>query len=98
MQGGSQRLSSALARAIRNAGGTVLLRRTAGAIELDASGRVAALTHTAKDGGDPQRMETACIVGNAAPAALAALLPDAQAMRLRAAYAGPAAVDLAVPR
>jgi phytoene dehydrogenase-like protein len=88
VQGGSQRLSSALARAIRNAGGTVLLRRTAGAIEVDSSGRISALTHTAKDGSDPQRVETSCIVGNAAPATLAALLPDAQATRLRAAYAG----------
>lgn len=87
VQGGSQRLSSALARAIRTNGGTVLLRRTASAIEVDRSGRVCALTHTARGGGDPQRVETACIVGNAAPATLAALLPDAQGATLRAAYA-----------
>lgn len=88
VQGGSQRLSSALARAIRAGGGTVLLRRTASAIEVDAGGHVAALTHTARDGSDPQRVEAACIVGNAAPEILAALLPDAQGARMRAAYAG----------
>jgi len=88
VQGGSQRLSSALARAIRTAGGTVLLRRTASAIEVDSRGRVSALTHTTRDGGDPQRVEAACIVGNAAPDILAALLPDAQGATLRAAYAG----------
>lgn len=88
VQGGSQRLSSALARAIRAAGGTVLLRRTASAIEVDSAGRVSALTHVAKDGGDPQRAEASCIIGNAAPAALAAMLPDAQGAALRAAYAG----------
>jgi phytoene dehydrogenase-like protein len=88
VQGGSQRLSSALARAIRTAGGTVLLRRTTSAIEVDSAGRVCALTHIARDGGDPQRVEASCIIGNAAPDTLAALLPEAQGATLRAAYTG----------
>ena len=42
VQGGSQRLSSALARAIRTAGGEVMMRRVVTAIALDAQGRPAA--------------------------------------------------------
>src|SRR4051794_31794963 len=41
VQGGSQRLSSALARAIRAAGGEVMIRRIATTIELDGGGRAA---------------------------------------------------------
>lgn len=88
VQGGSQRLSSALARAIRNAGGDVVLRRAASAIGTDDSGRVTSLTHTAKDGTDPQTVEANCIIGNAAPETLAALLPEASGNKLRASYAG----------
>ena len=86
VQGGSQRLSSALARAIRTAGGEVVLRRAASAIGLDGDGRVASVTHTAKDGSDPQTVDSARIIGNAAPDTLAALLPDAGAAKLIAAY------------
>ena len=39
VQGGSQRLSSALARAIRTAGGEVMIRRVVTAIPLNAQGR-----------------------------------------------------------
>lgn len=42
VQGGSQRLSSALARAIRAAGSDVLLRRTGSAISVDSNGAVCA--------------------------------------------------------
>ena len=96
VQGGSQRLSSALARAIRAAGGEVLLRRVATGIALDAQGRASAVTHTAKDGSDSQTVECARVVGNAAPGALAALMPEAAADRLQASYAKQRAVDLAV--
>jgi phytoene dehydrogenase-like protein len=87
IHGGSQRLSSALARAIRAAGGEVMLRRTASAITLDGDGRINGLTHTAKDGGDPQTVAAARVIGNAAPEVLAALLPADGGDRLRAAYA-----------
>jgi phytoene dehydrogenase-like protein len=87
IHGGSQRLSSALARAIRTAGGDVVLRRTASTITLDAQGCVTGLTHTAKDGGDPQTVAAARVIGNAAPETLAALLPADGGGRLRAAYA-----------
>jgi phytoene dehydrogenase-like protein len=86
VQGGSQRLSSALARAIKTAGSDIILRRVASAITVDANGRVASLTHTAKDGSDPQTVDAARIVGNAAPDTLAALLPDTSAAKLAAAY------------
>ncbi|MES2196116.1 MAG: FAD-dependent oxidoreductase [Pseudomonadota bacterium] len=87
VQGGSQRLSSALARAIRAAGGEVLLRRVATGIALDADSRAGAVTHTAKDGSDSQTVECARVVGNAAPGALVALMPQAAGDRLQANYA-----------
>jgi phytoene dehydrogenase-like protein len=87
VQGGSQRLSSALARAIRSAGGDVLLRRVATGIALDAQGRAGAVTHTARDGSDSQTVQCADVVGNAAPGALAPLMPQAAADRLQQSYA-----------
>jgi phytoene dehydrogenase-like protein len=87
IQGGSQRLSSALARAIRSAGGEVALRRVVNGIELGAPGEPGCVSHTARDGSDPQRDEGLQIVGNAAPATLASLLPEADAARLTASYA-----------
>lgn len=86
VQGGSQRLSSALARAIKAAGSDAVLRRTASGIGVDASGRIASVTHTAKDGSDPQTVETTRVIGNAAPETLAELLPQASGTKLTAAY------------
>ena len=87
VQGGSQRLSSALARAIKAAGSEVILRRTASAITFDPQGRIASLTHTAKDGSNPQTVETSRIISNAAPETLASLLPAVSRAKLLAAYA-----------
>jgi phytoene dehydrogenase-like protein len=87
VQGGSQRLSSALARAIKAAGSDVVLRRTASTIAFDSHGRIASLTHTAKDGSNPQTVDTSRIVSNAAPETLASLLPAARGAKLLAAYA-----------
>jgi phytoene dehydrogenase-like protein len=87
VQGGSQRLSSALARAIRVAGGEVMIRRVVSGIGLDEQGRTTTITHTAKDGGDAQMVECAAVVGNAAPAALAPLMPQAAAEKLMDDYA-----------
>jgi phytoene dehydrogenase-like protein len=85
VQGGSQRLSSALARAIMGAGGKVLLRRVVSGIALD--GTTTTVTHTAKDGSDPQTAEGVRIIGNAAPAALVPLMPADAAEKLRNGYA-----------
>jgi len=87
VQGGSQRLSSALARAIRNSGGEVMVRRVASHIALDPQGRAGIVTHTARDGSDPQLVEGLRIIANAAPAALAPLMPAAAAEKLTQDYA-----------
>ena len=86
VQGGSQRLSSALARAIRVAGGEVLVRRVVSGIALDQQGRAGTVTHTARDGSDPQVVEGLRIVSNAAPAVLAPLMPQAAAEKLTESY------------
>jgi phytoene dehydrogenase-like protein len=86
VQGGSQRLSSALARAIRVAGGEVLVRRVVSGIALDQQGRAGTVTHTARDGSDPQVVEGLRIVSNAAPAVLALLMPQAAAEKLTESY------------
>ena len=88
VQGGSQRLSSALARAIRTSGGEVLVRRVASHIAPDDQGRAGTVTHTARDGSDPQVVEGIRIIGNAAPAALASLMPAVAAESLTQDYAG----------
>jgi len=82
VQGGSQRLSSALARAIKIAGGEVLVRRVASRIALDPQARASTVTHTARDGSDPRVVESSRIVSNAAPAAVAPLMPPAAAEKL----------------
>jgi phytoene dehydrogenase-like protein len=87
VQGGSQRLSSALARAIRTAGGEVMIRRVVTGIALNALGRPSGVTHTAKDGGDAQAVESAVVVSNAAPENLATFMPEAAARKLNDAYA-----------
>ena len=87
VQGGSQRLSSALGRAIRAAGGELLVRRLVSGVALDADGRGGIVTHTAKDGSDPKTVEGVRIISNAAPEALAALMPAPAAAKLTASYA-----------
>ncbi len=87
VQGGSQRLSSALARAIRVAGGEVLVRRIVSGVALDGDGRPGIVTHTARDGSDPKLVECARLISNAAPETLASLLPATTAQRLTASYA-----------
>jgi phytoene dehydrogenase-like protein len=86
VQGGSQRLSSALARAIKSAGGEVIVRRSASAIAPRVNG-ICMVTHNAKDGSDPKTIEAVSIVSNAAPETAATLLPDAAGRQLRQQYA-----------
>jgi phytoene dehydrogenase-like protein len=86
VQGGSQRLSSALARAIKVAGGEVMVRRVVSGIAVDPGGRASAVTHTARDGSDPVVVEGIRIISNAAPAALAPLMPAAAAEKLTEGY------------
>lgn len=84
VHGGSQRLSSALARAIKKADGETILRRVVTAIEKD--GGTFRVHHTAKDGSDPKTVEAARVVCNGAPASVAALLPPKQAKPFLAPY------------
>ena len=86
VQGGSQRLSSALARAVKVAGGEVLVRRVVSAIAVDPQGRASTVTHTARDGSDAKIVEGVRIVSNAAPAALAPLMPAEAAEQLTTEY------------
>ncbi|MBR1209013.1 FAD-dependent oxidoreductase [Bradyrhizobium sp. JYMT SZCCT0180] len=85
VQGGSQRLSSALARAIKVAGGEVLVRRVVSSIALGDDAK--SITHTAKDGSDPRTVQCARIIGNAAPAALEPLMQADAAAQLNQTYA-----------
>lgn len=87
VRGGSQRLSSALARAIKQAGSEVVLRRSVGAIAA-AGDDGYVVTHFAKDGADPQTVSTARVISNAAPETLAGLLSGTEARTLRDYYAG----------
>ncbi|MBN8960736.1 MAG: NAD(P)/FAD-dependent oxidoreductase [Rhizobiales bacterium] len=87
VRGGSQRLSSALARAIRAAGGTVLLRRVAASLAFGANDNPVGITHTARDGSDPQIVACDRIVINAAPTSATAMLPEIIATRWSEAYA-----------
>src|SRR5580704_10217923 len=87
VQGCSQRLSSALARAIRAAGGEVMVRRVVSRIAVGSQGGPSIVTHTTRDGTDPGQVEGLRIVSNAAPSALAPLLPAAVAQKLTEDYA-----------
>ena len=87
IHGGSQRLSSALARTIRKAGSDALLRRVVTRIEPGDGGAPFTITHTAKDGSDPQTLEATRVICNNAPDSIAALLPDATSKKLCAHYA-----------
>lgn len=76
VRGGSQRLSSALARAIRAAGGVVLLRREVTSFAFGTDDNPVSITHAARDGGDPQTVACHRIIINAAPTAVTTMLPD----------------------
>jgi hypothetical protein len=64
-----------------------MVRRVASHIALDPQGRAGIVTHTARDGSDPQIVEGLRIIANAAPAALAPLMPAAAAEKLTQDYA-----------
>jgi phytoene dehydrogenase-like protein len=64
----------------------VLVRRIVTGIALDPHGRANTITHTAKDGSDPQAVEGSRILSNAAPAAIAPLMPQAAADKLTESY------------
>jgi len=88
IRGGSAALSGALARSVSQDGGDVLPGRVASRIEIGADGSPVAMHHTDRDGKAAVRVETGAVLANAAPQAVAAMLPEAERLRLDAAYAG----------
>jgi phytoene dehydrogenase-like protein len=90
IRGGSQRLSDALAGVITGGGGEILLGRPATAIRLDSEGRPTGVVHGSRDGGDDVEAHAPVVVGNAAPAVLAGMLPETARPAFLALYTGQA--------
>jgi phytoene dehydrogenase-like protein len=88
IRGGSQRLSNALARSITAAGGEILRGRSAVEITIDKDGRTAGLVHESRKGGDRAEVRAPIIVSNAAPAVIAAILPETARGVFWAPYCG----------
>ena len=84
VRGGSQALSDQLAALIKQAGGDLQSGREADALLLDSVG-VAGVGHHARGGGDPRIDKARLVFGNAAPQALAGMLPE----KSRAAFLAP---------
>jgi phytoene dehydrogenase-like protein len=87
IDGGGQALSDHLAGIIRAHGGTVRTGRRVARILVDR-GRAVGVEHVdAASGGDPQEERANALFGNAAPAHLAAMLPEELRARFEAPYA-----------
>jgi phytoene dehydrogenase-like protein len=85
VQGGSQRLSSAIARAFRAAGGEIVLHRRVTEILLDAHGLPIGVAHIGKKDGERVEVRARVVVSNAAPSHMAEILPPER----RATFAAP---------
>jgi all-trans-retinol 13,14-reductase len=86
-RGGSKMFATRLADLITEAGGEIRTGRRATRI-LCEDGRVAGVAHVdaAKDDGQPDSAATSLVFGNAAPNALAEMLPEKERRALVAAY------------
>ncbi|HET6322519.1 MAG TPA: NAD(P)/FAD-dependent oxidoreductase [Hyphomicrobium sp.] len=87
IQGGSQRLSNAIAKAMRNAGGELLLRRTVTEILFDARGQPVGVVHEGKQGGDRVEAHAPVIISGAAPSHMVGMLPPEKRDTFFAPYA-----------
>ena len=87
IQGGSQRLSNALARALKAAGGELVLRRCVSEILLDGNGLPVGVAHERKEGGERVEVRARVIVSNAAPFCVAKMLPQPARQSFFAPYA-----------
>ena len=87
IQGGSQRLSNALARALKATGGELLLRRHVTEILLDGDGLPVGVAHERKEGGERVEVRARVIVSNAAPSCVANMLPQPVRQSFFAPYA-----------
>lgn len=81
-------MSHALARALKSAGGEILLGRPVAEIVINEGGRPSGVVHERVDGGDRVEARTSIIVSNAAPAIVASMLPRSAQERFWAPYAG----------
>jgi len=87
IRGGSQRLSHALARAVRSAGGEILLGRAVTEIAIDGNGRPSGIVHERPEGGDRGEARAPVVISNAAPAVVANMLPRSARERFWLPYA-----------
>ncbi|MGI9404627.1 MAG: phytoene desaturase family protein [Hyphomicrobium sp.] len=88
IQGGSQRLSNAIARVLKSAGGELLLHRPVTEILLDGEGRPLGVAHATANGGERAETYAPIIVSNAAPVHVAGMLPEAARELFWPVYAG----------
>lgn len=88
IRGGSAMLAGRLVAAIEEEGGRALAGRTVTQIELDGRGRAAGVVHVDSQGGDAREATAPVLFGNAAPAVLAAALPDGARREFTEPYAG----------
>jgi phytoene dehydrogenase-like protein len=85
IRGGSQVLSERLVAIIREAGGEAEANREVDAILLNGAS-VRGVRHSAHNGGDPKEEFAPVVFGNAAPTALAEMLPDSKRVRFMTRY------------
>jgi phytoene dehydrogenase-like protein len=85
IRGGSQVLSDRLVTNIREAGGEAEVDREVDAILL-GGGKVRGVRHRARNGNDVKEEFAPVVFGNAAPTALAAMLPDSERAVFMARY------------
>jgi phytoene dehydrogenase-like protein len=88
IRGGSQRLSYALAKALKSAGGEILLGRRVTEIMIDRAGRPSGVAHVRSEGGERIEAAAPIVIGNAAPAVMANMLPRSARERFWSRYAG----------
>lgn len=76
IRGGSRRLSRVLADAVRLAGGEILLGHTVSEITFDQAGRLSGVACLHSEGGERIEVVAPLVIGNAAPAVIAGMLPN----------------------
>lgn len=87
VRGGSTRLSRALAKAIKQSGGDVLLGRKAVRVDIGDDGRPTAVHHADKEGNGPERLGARVVLANCAPQTLAEMLEEPWRTELSRPYA-----------
>jgi phytoene dehydrogenase-like protein len=88
IRGGSQRLSHALAKAFKSAGGEILLGRAVTEIMIDGAGRPSGVAHARMEGGERIEVFAPVVISNAAPGVMAKILPRSARERFWSRYAG----------